>query len=1180
METSELFHDETEALDAAVLDALDRLDDGGWGDALGTFTDASSRPQPAAPSSDAWTPSGEDAQHGEDVYAKPGAGWDVSDDRQGGGSGGGGVPQAVGAPGNALAAPTGGPGTSSSRPGGPRSIAPSASVPLKFFAKRGRNQERDEDDGEAAGVSDVDEDEEGDANGAGPQHEHRGVGRAYEDDTHARVAALEEIWAAEAAAHQAALDAATPSPSRPATPSGAAITAAWKAQAAAQVSAGADEHSRLVSLKTPEPPASPVPGTAAAAAASARYAGQRGQIPPRPSSVASSSGLSSLHDGGDAVRGGPASVAAVPLDMHAARSAWEQTRGPAPAEGLLDDEDSDQGGQQQQQPKPGRGGRNRRSGWNDDDGASAAQQSQVSWLGGVQPAEVLHRALVTPTAPADEGPKEYTTAEVALPPPDLVGDLTQVPGVLLEAGTRLVAALREGIDHDLVEQRRAAVDTVTRFVIALGGSSQSESMDGASLRRRRSAGTPQDGMSPEPQSPGAPLSPMAVEPAQLSGWQHALLDAVHSLESSVESHHAAAAAACRAMESDALRVSLAMQDTGGRRNAAALAAEKTLLQRWLETAFGSKAAYDQWLHTVAASLCLTPDSRRGCLAVLKSLEPMRRQAISRRKAALIADVAIEREVIASRGGTPPLFRPSSAASGGGGRPPSAAPSGAHSARSTGVDPLTAEYYQQQPNGGEGDSVVGDRRGASQRGSRPMSAMSRQQQQRYGAGHGDSAGAGDEEDLVDDTRGIVLERLPGLTDEDLERMAEFLGSDVGSVWGDTADKDDDASSLADRPAPGMPASPIQGRPPVDDATYAAAQRVARMVAEARAAAALREQQRAAKQTVTAMWPPGAQPRETVKSGEAATSPTASQAHAGNSFFVPSARSAASSRAQSPAISAGHAPSTAAPPSAGVASVMAGMYKHDTWLQPQAQSQPPPPPSIAAQRVSAALGADAASLAGQRPPPPDRSVAASQRKPAPPPAAGSTRAPVSSAGGSSRATGRINITSDEEDEPTGKARQAPRAANAPPGGGSDASSTGGWGFDKTEALRRRGVSPPFLGSTSSKPGGGGVGAVPSGAAQGAGVTTALGSMLRSFIGSKVGDPGASDSGHSSSVQQRAARRARRAAQLDAARGGGLAARGAGAGWDQSALMRVFGLAAQAFGAMVAIALVALVLVMVLF
>ena len=128
----------------------------------------------------------------------------------------------------------------------------------------------------------------------------------------------------------------------------------------------------------------------------------------------------------------------------------------------------------------------------------------------------------------------------------------------------------------------------------------------------------------------------------------------------------------------------------------------------------------------------------------------------------------------------------------------------------------------------------------------------------------------------------------------------------------------------------------------------------------------------------------------------------------------------------------------------------------------------------------------------------------------------------------------------------------------------------------------MSPPFLESTSSKPGGGGVGAMPSGAAQSAGVTTALGSMLRSLMGSnaKAGDPGASDSGHSSSLQQRAARRARRAAQLDAARGGGLAASGAGTGGDQSALMRVFGLAAQAFGAMVAIALVALVLVMVLF
>jgi hypothetical protein len=1103
METHHDFEDDgPAALDAAVLAALDALDDGGWGDSLGTAYDAQGTERSGGSGAFASQP----GRHGEDEYgrasaraaARPGApkhapaGWDGGRGVAAGGVGnltagaftGEATPDAV--PVNRAATP---PGATHHA-----AVAPSAGVPLKFFARRGGVEEEDV----SAAVSD---DEDASSNAQQQQQgEPRPSSRAA---SQRRLAALEAAWAAEAAAQEERLSRLTSRPASRASSDGGAVTAHWKAEAARQVAAGIspsapgsvadeDEHARLVRQTTPQPlptpSASPLPPPHGL-----DHPRLRRTPPPRPDSVASSE-LSSLHEGGSQ-QGAQA--------MSDMRASWQQTRGPVPpgpAEGLLDED------------------------------AAEPEGHSSTWFGGPAAGELLHRALVSPTAPADVGPKEYTQGDLAVPPTDLVGDLTQVPGVLLEAGTRLVSALREGVDRDLAEQRRAASDAVARLVIALGSglplSGGDESMDGAALRRRGGS---------------VPVSPVAgsvspfEQPVQLSGWQEAMLEAVQSMEESMERHHASAAAACRAVESDVLRVSLAMQDTGNARaqaggagGAADVASQKTLLQRWLETAFGSKAAYDQWLHTVAASLCLTPDARRGCLAVLRSLEPMRRQAINRRKAALVAEVVEERMVTASRGGTPVLFRPTS---------------GANSARSSAADARSGE---QQPG---------------QMQSRPATAMS-------GGGEGDTGEEGD------DTRGIVLERLPGLTDEDLERMAEFLGSDVGSVWGDG---DDAESILAGETGTGLASSPVPGRPPVDDATYAAAQRVARMVAEARAAAALREQQRAAKGG-SASGDAHAQPQavSAVRTGEAyspAQAPTSPQsdaaaaAAAAASFFVPSKGSSrASSRTsshQQPVAAAADDAASVAPPSSGVATAVVGMFTRDTWLQKPQQPAGPV-------RASAALlGGDAASLAAQRPAPPDRSVAGRPRP----------VAAASSAGGSSRQTGRVNISSSSDDDAP-QTKRGQQAAAAPHVGDTSDGSAGGWGFDKSEMLKRRGVAPlvppraPAAAeppqAAAAKPAGGVLGAVwrtvAGGGGGGAAVAAAAGMASDSSAGSA----------------HRAARRAKRAAQLTGG-GAGPGMRGvrpkraaaAGPQW-----LAIATLAAQALGTLVVVALLALVLIMVFF
>ena len=1089
--------DDPASLDAAVLAALDALDTGGWGDSLGTAYDAQGTGSSSGSISTLSQPGRQGDEYGRAGgrgASRPGApshapaGWE---------NGGGGSTVVEGIPTAGAAVvpgPDAGRGGRPATPPGPAhrpAVAPSAGVPLKFFARRGGKEEE-----EVVGGA-VSDDEDA---GSGPQQQQQaqhqdGPRPSSRQASQRRLAALEAAWAAEAAAQEERLSRLQARPSSRASSDGGAVAAGWKAEAARQVALGIspsapgsvldeEEHDRLVRQSTPQPRPTPS-STPLPPPYGAEHPRLRRTPPPRPDSAASS--LSSLHDGGGSQQGSAKA-------MDDVRASWQQTRGqlpPGPAEGMLA-EDADGNG-------------------------------QGTWFG-PPAAELLHRALVTPTAPADVGPKEYTPSDQAVPPTDLVGDLTQVPGVLLEAGTRLVSALREGVDRDLAEQRRAASDAVARLVIALGSglpmAGTDESMDGAALRRRGGS------LPVSPQAAGI-ASPFAP-PVQLSGWQEAMLEAVQSMEESLERHHASAAAACRAVESDVLRVSLAMQDTGNTRTQADVdaASQKTLLQRWLETAFGSKAAYDQWLHTVAASLCLTPDARRGCLAVLRSLEPMRRQAINRRRAALVAEVVTEREVTASRGGTPVLFRPTSAAN-----------SGANSVRSTAADARSGEQQQQA--------------------SRPGTAMS----------GGGGEGNGDE---GDDTRGILLERLPGLTDEDLERMAEFLGSDVGSVWGDG----DEESVLAGETGTGLASSPVPGRPPVDDATYAAAQRVARMVAEARAAAALREQQRAAKGGGSASGDSQPQHVAAVRTGEAdspAQAPTSPQneaaaaAAAAASFFVPSkGGSRASSRMSGHHQAAGGDDSASvAPPSSGVATAVVGMFTRDTWLQ-----QPPPQHTGLVRTSAALLGGDSASLAAQRPAPPDRSVAGRPRAVAP--------AASSAGGSSSRQTGRVNISSsDEEDAP-----QAQRRQQAAPGvGDATDGSAGGWGFDKSETLKRRGVTPlvtPKPPATAppgkqhsvvAKPSGGGV----------------LGAVWRSVAGGGAAAAGgagmASDS--SAGSAHRAARRAKRAAQLTGGAGPGLRgarpkrASGAGPQW-----LAIVTLAAQALGTLVVVALIALVLIMALF
>ena len=322
----------------------------------------------------------------------------------------------------------------------------------------------------------------------------------------------------------------------------------------------------------------------------------------------------------------------------------------------------------------------------------------------------LPEALVSaPVQPVDPDPTVYLASDAAMPVPDLVGDFTVVPGALLEAGTRLASAFREEIDKDVALNRRRAAAAVQAVVAALTGTEISDAAEDS----------------------GAPVTP----------WASALLCITQSVEQELERRHAAAAAAFRALEQEQLRISLLMQDTGAGYSAPGTAAGKTTLQRWLETAFGSKQEYEAYIARLAGSLCMLPGAKRSCLDILRSLEPMRRQALARRQATLKAERAFDEAA--------PHSRPASAAS----------------------------SHAQMPA--------------------PWSAP---ECSRSGS----------------PTPSVLLERLPGMTDEDLERMADLMGSDAGSIWG--GDHLDEMSEEA------------------------AANRVARMVAEARAAAAMRESAR--------------------------------------------------------------------------------------------------------------------------------------------------------------------------------------------------------------------------------------------------------------------------------------------------------------------------------------------------
>ena len=182
-----------------------------------------------------------------------------------------------------------------------------------------------------------------------------------------------------------------------------------------------------------------------------------------------------------------------------------------------------------------------------------------------------------------------------------------------------------------------------------------------------------------------------------------------------------------------------------------------MLQRWLEAAFGSKAEYDAYIAGVAATMCMAPGARVSFVNVLRSLEPMRREALAKRQARLASahhatrvvraagpDAALA--VVGLPADAPPALplapgTPSLAAS------PSPRPPSEASQRGGGAAYATQRYAQQPPS--------------------PPASV---------------AEPGPWEPPILDVRpgspqeSVVLERLPGMTDEDLERLADFMGSD--------------------------------------------------------------------------------------------------------------------------------------------------------------------------------------------------------------------------------------------------------------------------------------------------------------------------------------------------------------------------------------------------------------------
>jgi hypothetical protein len=302
----------------------------------------------------------------------------------------------------------------------------------------------------------------------------------------------------------------------------------------------------------------------------------------------------------------------------------------------------------------------------------------------------------------------------------LVGDFTIVPGAILEAGTRLASAVRAEIDRDVAANRARAGAALEALVLALGPAQP--------IPAERSNSALDD------QQAGLPPRPPAVLP-----WQAALLNAGASFEQELARRQERASAAFRAIEQEQLRISLLMQDTAG----AAAMGGKTVLQRWLESAFGSKAEYEDYIQTMADSLCLLPGARTACVNVLKSLEPMRREAIAKRRATLVDAHRAASSESPKAGESPLAAGERAGAAGLLPRPESAASSigagGARGVRGAAVAPV-APGSPREPGPWEAPLLREGRPG--------------------------SPGAAS----------VVLERLPGMTDEDLERLNDFMGSD--------------------------------------------------------------------------------------------------------------------------------------------------------------------------------------------------------------------------------------------------------------------------------------------------------------------------------------------------------------------------------------------------------------------
>jgi hypothetical protein len=390
---------------------------------------------------------------------------------------------------------------------------------------------------------------------------------------------------------------------------------------------------------------------------------------------------------------------------------------------------------------------------------------------------------------ADPGPPvkreayRATDEDHRVPVPDLVGDFTIVPGALLEAGTRLVSAVRAEIDKDVAAKRHRAAQTLENIVLGLSPGRSFDDEDGASLLP----------------------------------WQKALLQVGASVEQELERRQARASAAFRAMEQEQLRISLLMQNTAG----AAAMGGKTVLQRWLEGAFGSKAEYDAYIAGIAATLCMAPGAKTSFVNVLRSLEPMRKEAVAKRQSRLASAHYATRLLTASGpdGALAVLGLPADA-------PPPLAP-GTPSPLSPSPTPSAASSVQPPSRaGGVGTTPQYAQSVAASSDAAQVSALQAQIRQQYMTSARQnppppsSVMPGPWEPPVLDVRrpgspqeSVVLERLPGMTDEDLERLADFMGSDAGSIWGDGTD-------------------------PEELTEAEAAERVARMVTEARAAAAMR------------------------------------------------------------------------------------------------------------------------------------------------------------------------------------------------------------------------------------------------------------------------------------------------------------------------------------------------------